>query len=81
MGLVSGGVSKCGDKTIPSYYTRLDHPEIAEFIASPDTYNSQNISKLGVESRQSQDENLHIQVGLRQFQEEDLHTQGDSGQI
>jgi len=33
---VSGGVSKCGDKHIPSYFTRLNHPEIAEFIAAPE---------------------------------------------
>ncbi len=36
VGLVSGGVSKCGDKNIPSYFTRLDHPEIADFIAGPE---------------------------------------------
>ncbi len=36
VGLVSGGIStKCGDKNIPSYFTRLDHPEIASFIANP----------------------------------------------
>ena len=29
---MSGGVSNCGDTNIPSYYTRLDHPEIADFI-------------------------------------------------
>jgi len=33
--LVAGGISKCGDKSIPSYFTRLDHPEIANFITSP----------------------------------------------
>ena len=36
VGLVSGGVSKCGDKYIPSYFTRLDHPEIADFISAPE---------------------------------------------
>jgi len=36
IGLVSGGVSKCGDKNIPSYFTRLDYPEIANFIKFPD---------------------------------------------
>jgi len=36
IGLVAGGISKCGDKHIPSYFTRLDHPEIANFIANPD---------------------------------------------
>ncbi len=37
VGLVSGGVStKCGDKNIPTYFTRLDHPLIATFIATPD---------------------------------------------
>ena len=36
VGLVSGGIStQCGDKNIPSYFTRLDHPEIASFIANP----------------------------------------------
>jgi len=35
IGLVSGGVSSsCGDKDIPGYYTRLDYPEIADFIQS-----------------------------------------------
>jgi len=34
--LVSGSVSsECGDKEIPSYFTRLDYPEIATFIANP----------------------------------------------
>ena len=37
VGLVSGAVStKCGDKNIPSYFTRLDHPQIANFIFTPD---------------------------------------------
>ena len=36
--MVAGGISKCGDKNIPSYFTRLDHPEIANFIATPDIY-------------------------------------------
>ena len=36
VGMVSGGVSRCGDPDIPSYFTRLDHPEIANFIAAPD---------------------------------------------
>ncbi len=36
--MVSGGVSaKCGDKDIPSYFTRLDHPEIASFIGTPES--------------------------------------------
>jgi len=34
--LVSGGVSRCGDKNVPSYFTRLDYPEIATFIADPE---------------------------------------------
>ena len=34
VGLVGGGISECGDKNIPSYFTRLDHPEIANFITS-----------------------------------------------
>jgi hypothetical protein len=36
VGLVSGGVSRCGDKNVPSYFTRLDYPEIATFIADPE---------------------------------------------
>jgi len=32
VGIVSGGVSICGDKEIPGYYTRLDHPDISEFV-------------------------------------------------
>jgi hypothetical protein len=37
VGLVSGGVSpRCGDKNIPSYFARLDHPEIASFITDPE---------------------------------------------
>ena len=43
VGLVSGGIStQCGDKNIPSYFTRLDHPEIASFITNP-TEKSKNI--------------------------------------
>ena len=34
--MVSGGVSRCGAKDVPSYFTRLDHPEIASFIADPE---------------------------------------------
>ena len=36
VGMVAGGISKCGDKNIPSYFIRLDNPEIAHFIATPD---------------------------------------------
>ena len=36
VGVVSGGVSRCGDKDVPSYFTRLDHPEIASFITDPE---------------------------------------------
>ncbi len=42
--MVSGSVSsECGDKEIPSYFTRLDYPEIATFIADP----SANVGKNG----------------------------------
>ncbi len=38
IGLVSGGVSNCGNTDIPDYYVRLDHPDVAGFIANPDAY-------------------------------------------
>ena len=38
VGMVSGGVSSCGDKDIPGYYTRLDHPEIADFVLDPENF-------------------------------------------
>ena len=38
VGLVSGGVSSCGDKDIPGYYTRLDFPEIADFVQDPENF-------------------------------------------
>ena len=38
LGMVSGGVSSCGDKEIPGYYTRLDFPEIAHFIQDPENF-------------------------------------------
>jgi secreted trypsin-like serine protease len=35
VGIVSGGVSSsCGDKDIPGYFSRLDFPEVADFIRS-----------------------------------------------
>ena len=40
VGIVSGGVSECGDKNIPSYFTRLDHPEIAAFIMNPEKHSA-----------------------------------------
>jgi secreted trypsin-like serine protease len=43
VGLVSGGVSDCGDKYTPSYYTMLDHPEIADFIQFPENFISRGI--------------------------------------
>lgn len=46
VGLVVGGISKCGDKSIPSYFTRLDHPEIANFINSPIRPNHPEIGNL-----------------------------------
>ena len=45
VGLVSGGVSGCGDKYIPAYYTRLDHPEIADFVQSPEKKITRGIFK------------------------------------
>ena len=36
LGLVGGSVSQCGDKEyIPSFFTRLDHPAVANFLATP----------------------------------------------
>ncbi len=40
IGMVSGGVSNCGNTDIPDYYARLDHPEIAGFIKTPEEYKS-----------------------------------------
>jgi hypothetical protein len=36
IGVVSGGITSCGDPNIPDYYVRLDHPEIASFISGID---------------------------------------------
>ncbi len=44
VGLVSGGVSSCGDRDIPGYYTRLDHPEIADFVQDPKNYSLTGIN-------------------------------------
>jgi secreted trypsin-like serine protease len=38
VGIVSGGVSHCGNTDIPDIYVRLDHPEVAGFIGNPDDY-------------------------------------------
>jgi len=38
IGMVTGGVSSCGDTDIPDYYVRLDHPEIAGFLSDPENY-------------------------------------------
>jgi len=43
VGIVTGGVSDCGDKYIPAYYNRLDHPEIADFVQSPGKITSRGI--------------------------------------
>ena len=54
VGLIAGGISKCGDKSIPSYFTRLDHPEIANFINSPTTLDHPQIpnpNKINDENR------------------------------
>jgi secreted trypsin-like serine protease len=40
VGMVSGGVTNCGNTDIPDYYARLDHPEISGFIQNPE-----NLSK------------------------------------
>jgi hypothetical protein len=41
VGIVSGGVSHCGNTDIPDYYVRLDHPQVAEFIKDPENYQHQ----------------------------------------
>ena len=38
VGIVSGGVSHCGNTDIPDVYVRLDHPEISRFIETPSDY-------------------------------------------
>ena len=38
VGMVAGAVSSCGDKDIPGYYTRLDYPDIANFIQDPENF-------------------------------------------
>jgi len=43
VGLVSGGVSNCGDKDIPGYYTILDHPEISNFVQDPKNFSPRGI--------------------------------------
>ena len=45
VGMVSGGVSQCGNTDIPDYYARLDHPEIAGFISNPEEYESPGLRK------------------------------------
>jgi hypothetical protein len=34
IGIVTGGVSICGNTGIPDFYARIDHPEISGFIRS-----------------------------------------------
>ena len=46
VGMVSGGVSHCGNTDIPDYYVRLDHPEIAGFVSDPENYKFGNFSNL-----------------------------------
>jgi hypothetical protein len=38
VGMVSGGVTNCGNTDIPDYYARLDHPEISRFIQNPSDF-------------------------------------------
>ncbi len=38
IGMVAGAVSSCGDKDIPGYYTRLDYPDIADFVEDPENF-------------------------------------------
>jgi secreted trypsin-like serine protease len=46
VGMVSGGVSHCGNTDLPDYYVRLDHPEIAGFVSDPENYTFGNFSNL-----------------------------------
>ena len=48
VGLVSGGVSSCGDRDIPGYYTRLDHPEIGDFLHSPEKILTTGINNIWI---------------------------------
>ncbi len=38
VGMVAGAVSSCGDKDIPGYYTRLDYPDISDFVEDPEFF-------------------------------------------
>jgi secreted trypsin-like serine protease len=38
VGMVSGGVSQCGNPDVPDFYIRLDHPEISRFLQDPESY-------------------------------------------
>jgi hypothetical protein len=48
VGMVAGGVASCGDKDIPGYYTRLDYPEIADFIQAPESYSRTGNTSISV---------------------------------
>ena len=45
VGMVTGGVSHCGNTDIPDYYARLDHPEISGFISNPNGYASTGLNE------------------------------------
>jgi secreted trypsin-like serine protease len=46
VGMVSGGVSSCGNPDIPDYYVRLDHPEVSGFISNPAKYEKSGLVEL-----------------------------------
>ena len=48
VGMVSGGVSHCGNTDIPDYYARLDHPEISGFVSNPQDYENSGLGELTV---------------------------------
>ena len=51
VGLVTGGVSNCGNTDIPDYYARLDHPEISGFLTKPEDFVKSGLNKqLNVQS-------------------------------
>jgi secreted trypsin-like serine protease len=45
VGIVSGGVSHCGNTDVPDYYVRLDHPDISRFINNPEDYKALVLGK------------------------------------
>jgi hypothetical protein len=55
IGVVSGGITYCGDTNVPDYYVRVDHPEISSFISGEelDPKGKNNASKTNQTSKAS----------------------------